>query len=229
MKSDCDLKKNPNLEKRTEESYFQEGCFMGSTEQRFPRIQYGGISVMPPSTNRKNRIEKYILNETLTLEYKQRVENGSVKVEKSRGQDLFLLSDKISRKQSSAKHRHIFSNPEVQMCWHSRRHLAGFTWSWQTAREEQLSKQKQTNRTLEKHTVDTGGWEGPEDTGIVKMTVPSAWDNNIEPDGMVSVRHKDFLLTHNIFFLFIVGPRENTPEMRLLRQWQSEKHTIKSL
>jgi hypothetical protein len=26
-----------------------------------------------------------------------------------------------------------------------------------------------------------------------------------------------------------VGPRENTPEMRLLRQWQSEKHTIKSL
>lgn len=116
MKSDCDLKKNPNLEKRTEESYFQEGCFMGSTEQRFPRIQYGGISVMPPSTNRKNRIEKYILNETLTLEYKQRVENGSVKVEKSRGQDLFLLSDKISRKQSSAKHRHIFSNPEVQVC-----------------------------------------------------------------------------------------------------------------
>lgn len=57
-----------------------------------------------------NRVQnnKYIFNEILTPEYKEKTENGLVKVEKNpRSQDLFLILDEIYREESPAKRRRV--------------------------------------------------------------------------------------------------------------------------
>lgn len=80
---------------------------LGLINTGLPRLRVVLNTCLHYPTNRVQN-NKYIFNETLTPEYKEKTENGLVKVEKNpRSQDLFLILDEIYREESPAKRRHV--------------------------------------------------------------------------------------------------------------------------
>lgn len=83
---------------------------LGLINTGLPRLMVVINTCLHYPTNRVQN-NKYIFNETLTQEYKEKkkkTENGLVKGEKNpRSQDLFLILDEIYREESPAKRRRV--------------------------------------------------------------------------------------------------------------------------
>lgn len=123
---------------------------------------------------------------------------------------MSLLLDEIDREKSPAKRRHDLQlcNPGVLTWWEepSGLHLV------LTNGKEGTTKEADANKPYSTTTDYWHRWVGGtlNTEGSMKMIIPSAWDNgqpNFEPNGMVNVRHKGFLLAQTISFCN--GCREN--------------------